>query len=166
MRYIIAIITGVAVVLAGCQPSRDDVLADAAQRQAEVLRQAEAKQTLQAFGGTLVGKDEGEWGGEVAFREPDGNTYTVIADNSHGIFAMPYGVVALTGLAHLGINRGAIHTLSRSADSRVEAKLLVKLPGAPCDVIREGNQITMRSEERSVGKECVSTSRSRWSPYN
>src|SRR3546814_9761494 len=57
---------------------------------------------------------------------------------------MPYGVVALTGLAHLGINRGAIHTLSRSADSRVEAKLLVKLPGAPCDVIREGNQITMR----------------------
>src|SRR3546814_17203931 len=69
MRYIIAIITGVAVVLAGCQPSRDDVLADAAQRQAEVLRQAEAKQTLQAFGGTLVGKDEGEWGGEVAFRE-------------------------------------------------------------------------------------------------
>src|SRR3546814_6529855 len=33
MRYIIAIITGVAVVLAGCQPSRDNVLADAAQRQ-------------------------------------------------------------------------------------------------------------------------------------
>src|SRR3546814_2055687 len=25
---------------------------------------------------------------------------------------------------------------------------------------------TMRSEERRVGKECVSTCRSRWSPYN
>src|SRR3546814_1141739 len=75
MRYIIPIITGVAIVLAGCQPSRDYVLADAAQRQAEVLRQAEAKQTLQAFGCTLVGKDEGERGGEVAFREPTGNTY-------------------------------------------------------------------------------------------
>src|SRR3546814_4876269 len=122
MRYIIPIITGVAIVLAGCQPSRDYVLADAAQRQAEVLRQAEAKQTLQAFGGTLVGKDEGEWGGEVAFREPDGNTYTVIADNSHGIFEMPYGVVALTGLAHLGINRGAITPLNRSADSRRSAE--------------------------------------------
>src|SRR3546814_18199745 len=27
-------------------------------------------------------------------------------------------------------------------------------------------QRTQRSEERRVGKECVSTSRSRWSPYN
>src|SRR3546814_6890094 len=45
MRYIIAIITGVAVVLAGCQPSRDDVLADAAQRQAEVLRQRSEEHT-------------------------------------------------------------------------------------------------------------------------
>src|SRR3546814_20804868 len=26
--------------------------------------------------------------------------------------------------------------------------------------------ITLRSEERRVGKECVSTGRSRWSPYN
>src|SRR3546814_18096715 len=26
--------------------------------------------------------------------------------------------------------------------------------------------LTNRSEERRVGKECVSTSRSRWSPYN
>src|SRR3546814_2551779 len=30
------------------------------------------------------------------------------------------------------------------------------------DVIREG----VRSEERRVGKECVSTCRSRWSPYD
>src|SRR3546814_12344312 len=30
------------------------------------------------------------------------------------------------------------------------------LPGCPCD----------RSEERRVGKECVSTFRSRWSPYH
>src|SRR3546814_16651152 len=27
-------------------------------------------------------------------------------------------------------------------------------------------EITMRSEERRVGKECVSTCRSRWSPYH
>src|SRR3546814_19441007 len=31
------------------------------------------------------------------------------------------------------------------------------------DIIRTG---TNRSEERRVGKECVSTCRSRWSPYN
>src|SRR3546814_11419884 len=86
MRYIIPIITGVAIVLAGCQPSRDYVLADAAQRQAEVLRQAEAKQTLQAFGGTLVGQDEGEWGGEGACREQEANTYTAIAHTHNALF--------------------------------------------------------------------------------
>src|SRR3546814_6062242 len=34
------------------------------------------------------------------------------------------------------------------------------LPSAPC--LSEGE----RSEERRVGKECVSTCRSRWSPYH
>src|SRR3546814_13209887 len=31
---------------------------------------------------------------------------------------------------------------------------------------KEGCNYTMRSEERRVGKECVSTCRSRWSPYH
>src|SRR3546814_5047887 len=36
-------------------------------------------------------------------------------------------------------------------------------------VVKGGNQVLMghaRSEERRVGKECVSTCRSRWSPYH
>src|SRR3546814_14804881 len=33
---------------------------------------------------------------------------------------------------------------------------------ALCDVVKE----LIRSEERRVGKECVSTCRSRWSPYH
>src|SRR3546814_20550348 len=32
--------------------------------------------------------------------------------------------------------------------------------------IASGEYIASRSEERRVGKECVSTGRSRWSPYN
>ena len=31
---------------------------------------------------------------------------------------------------------------------------------------KEKEQLTKRSEERRVGKECVSTCRSRWSPYH
>src|SRR3546814_1783165 len=31
---------------------------------------------------------------------------------------------------------------------------------------KRGNSLFMRSEERRVGKECVSTCRSRWSPYH
>lgn len=132
------------MILAGCQPSPDALLADAEKAQAELLRKVEPKQSLSAFGGTLIGKDEGEWGGEVAFREPDGTTYTVVADNSHGIFEMPYGVIALTGLAHLGSNRGAVHLLSRAPEARVFARPLMQLPGSPCDVVRKGDRIDMR----------------------
>src|SRR3546814_9834919 len=31
---------------------------------------------------------------------------------------------------------------------------------------RDGDELVMRSEERRVGKECVSTCRSGWSPYH
>src|SRR3546814_1138157 len=34
------------------------------------------------------------------------------------------------------------------------------------DVRQPGQDFVLRSEERRVGKECVSTCRSRWSPYN
>src|SRR3546814_14987170 len=33
-------------------------------------------------------------------------------------------------------------------------------------VLKSGVHATLRSEERRVGKECVSTCRSRWSPYH
>src|SRR3546814_20772076 len=39
------------------------------------------------------------------------------------------------------------------------------LHGAPCFGVRQF-QKKLRSEERRVGKECVSTCRSRWSPYH
>src|SRR3546814_14537428 len=37
-------------------------------------------------------------------------------------------------------------------------------PGAGGDT--QGGEVDYRSEERRVGKECVSTCRSRWSPYH
>src|SRR3546814_4292682 len=37
-------------------------------------------------------------------------------------------------------------------------------PGLHCP--QQGDAIVGRSEERRVGKECVSTCRSRWSPYH
>src|SRR3546814_15575898 len=38
-------------------------------------------------------------------------------------------------------------------------------PFFPCDAFKQ-SLATCRSEERRVGKECVSTGRSRWSPYH
>src|SRR3546814_9200226 len=39
-------------------------------------------------------------------------------------------------------------------------------PNPACAPDREGRFTSFRSEERRVGKECVSTCRSRWSPYH
>ena len=58
----------------------------------------------------------------------------------------------------------AILKLTNKASSPVIEK--VKLNGyncSPCDYYRPKKP---RSEERRVGKECVSTCRSRWSPYH
>src|SRR3546814_12431697 len=46
---------------------------------------------------------------------------------------------------------------------------VVHAPAAGAEIVRRFGRDTldaMRSEERRVGKECVSTGRSRWSPYH
>src|SRR3546814_12644375 len=79
------------------------------------------------------------------------------------------GLQILANLDH----RGAV-----SADPLIGdgAGCLIQIPDALLRHWAEGNSITlpapgayavaMRSEERRVGKECVSTCRSRWSPYH
>ena len=114
------------------------------QSETEIARKGDSTQRVYAFGGTIVGSNVGEFGGEIKFQEPDGASYDIISDNSAGVFAMPYGVVAFTGLAHLGSSRGAVHLITKAADSPVSATLLMQLPGAPCDVAKDGDSISMR----------------------
>src|SRR3546814_18542225 len=54
-----------------------------------------------------------------------------------------------------------VGTLVRAAPSFMEARPLVRLG----DVSYSVYILHFRSEERRVGKECVSTCRSRWSPF-
>src|SRR3546814_2056202 len=52
----------------------------------------------------------------------------------------------------------------------ISASVMAWLPSESCiEIWPEGDQLAakeLRSEERRVGKECVSTCRSRWSPYH
>ena len=155
MRMLIAICT---LALAACgsskshdsadktsvSPGTTDQRAAPEKSETEIARQGDSTQRVYAFGGTIVGSNIGEFGGEIKFLEPDGASYEVISDNSAGVFAMPYGVVALTGLAHLGSSRGAVYLITKAADSPVSATLLMQLPGAPCDVARDADNISMR----------------------
>src|SRR3546814_7981135 len=61
----------------------------------------------------------------------------------------------------------AVHTYGTPLDPRIQrqAKVIdeIRASGIPIYPLEEGD---LRSEERRVGKECVSTCRSRWSPYH
>src|SRR3546814_8901444 len=46
------------------------------------------------------------------------------------------------------------------------ASFFILAPTPPITIWQLGDIGAMRSEERRVGKECVSTCRSRWSPYH
>src|SRR3546814_11838205 len=58
--------------------------------------------------------------------------------------------------------------------ARLEAELLAEALIAPTGNVKDATlksraqkyRLGLRSEERRVGKECVSTCRSRWSPYH
>src|SRR3546814_3938685 len=66
-------------------------------------------------------------------------------------------------------NRGEIRKALRPFfPDDTHAQLVTRLTGN-ADIEEEGRAseiVVGRSEERRVGKECVSTCRSRWSPYN
>src|SRR3546814_15274811 len=57
---------------------------------------------------------------------------------------------------------------SEKAETLAEKKAAASVPGAPpggaADIAAKAATASKRSEERRVGKECVSTCRSRWSP--
>src|SRR3546814_17205169 len=97
-----------------------------------------------------------DWSSDVCSSDLAAGTMT--ASGSHAVVAtflaqhntMPHGGV------HAGHDaRSPVSTVSSTgAQQQVVTSHLLKLRG------------TCRSEERRVGKECVSTCRSRWSPYH
>lgn len=97
-------------------------------------------------GGILMGGDRGEWGGELMFRDGGGADHRLLEENVKGIFKNATGAFVITGLAHLGINEGAIYDLEPT-DSRgvPQPRLIHKLIGSPQRILRvPGNVIEIR----------------------
>src|SRR3546814_19760341 len=67
-----------------------------------------------------------------------------------------------------GITRPATDWAVETRQGIFSAPVLINAAGAWADVVEAlaGVAPVGRSEERRVGKECVSTCRSRWSPYH
>ena len=81
--------------------------------------------------GCLVGSDRGEWGGEISFIDSS-DKQTIIAEaNTQSIYKTKTGIIAVTGLAHLGTDSGFLFRLSRNANRQWTALKWRALPGAP-----------------------------------
>src|SRR3546814_16833339 len=89
----------------------------------------------------------------------------------HRLRSAPFSTVLMQKLYNLqmAILGGVIHCVKCALGTTISCVVQpldhVKMPVLSCVVHRPaGATFVTRSEERSVGKECVSTCRSRWSP--
>lgn len=82
--------------------------------------------------GWLVGFNAGEFGGTLWWFSPDGHShYEVSQDQVAAFLHAPTGLVALQGLAHLGLAYGSVRRLTRTAQGRWKSTLLTPLGDAP-----------------------------------
>jgi len=95
--------------------------------------------SAEAFGGRLIGTDHGEWGGKLEFEDPAGGRQTILEENIRAIIKNQDGVFVFTGLAHMGLNRGAVYVVNADANSAPRPALFAKLPGAPVRVHQEAD---------------------------
>jgi hypothetical protein len=58
--------------------------------------------------GTLIGTNQGEWGGALVFRGNTPPEYTILNENICGIINFNNEIYVLAGLSHLGISEGKI----------------------------------------------------------
>lgn len=92
---------------------------------------AEKLAGIEVEDGYLVGIDNGEWGGKTAFVDRDANSHVLTQENTQTIYKTVDGIFAVTGVAHMGTNRGFIFKIQKGADQQWRAEKWRALPGAP-----------------------------------
>ncbi|GAB6197501.1 hypothetical protein PAGU2595_028360 [Lysobacter xanthus] len=89
---------------------------------------------IDAFGGRLLGTNQGEWVGRLYFQDPAGSLHVLLKENVHGIARNSAGTFVFTGLAHLGINEGYVYRVVPSSGDIPAVALVGRLPGEPSQV--------------------------------
>src|SRR3546814_14500616 len=101
-----------------------------------------------------------DWSSDVCssdlYRDADVHFFLIEALNNLGLFTQAEALLNDGVELYLSLNAG---NLEYPFDDPVINQAIVRNWG-----IRR--RVNLRSEERRVGKECVSTCRSRWSPYH
>src|SRR3546814_2209211 len=107
----------------------------------------------------------GDWSSDVCPSDlAAGGVGLIFEEWAKAFGGIAIGAVGSAEKAELARAHGYDHVINYKTDNFVErVKEITKGEGVP--VVYDGVGKDTRSEERRVGKECVSTCRSRWSPY-
>lgn len=84
---------------------------------------------LKVAGGELVAEDNGEWGGSIHFVKSGVHPRKIFSENAQAIYRVGEDVFALTGLAHMGSNDGAIVKMRMGENDRWSIANWRVLPG-------------------------------------
>src|SRR3546814_19412050 len=123
---------------------------------------------LAAIGGFSVARYTAEPSPEAQKTENAEEGTAAHADN----LAMTEEAIGKAGIAVEAVRAGGLGSeilaqATVTAAPAGEAIVTARAGGAVTQVFKRlGDPVKARSEERRVGKECVSTCRSRWSPYH
>jgi len=91
--------------------------------------------------GWLVGFNQGEFGAALYWFSNDGQQkYKISDDQVVDFMRTPRGIIAIEGLAHLGISGGSLIEIARSPDTKLwRSTTIQKLPEAPEAFVRLSN---------------------------
>lgn len=80
--------------------------------------------------GLVLGNDEGEWGGEIAWRSPDGRITIIDSTSVQEFHHMPWGLLAVNSYRHMGMFSGRLLTITPVPQGLPRVTLFQTLPGA------------------------------------
>ncbi|WOI52145.1 HEAT repeat domain-containing protein [Parvularcula sp. LCG005] len=92
---------------------------------------------LEYADGTIVGTDDGEFGGELRFEPADGSESTILVrEQTKRLVAIGDRVLGIHGIAHLGYHDGSISLLARNSDGAWQVERHISLLANPGAVLR------------------------------
>ena len=100
--------------------------------------------TLKVNGGTLIGVDNGEWGGELLFQPDDtaAEPTQIVYGNINFIFRFNGKIYFTDGLAHLGLEWGMLYELlPRKRTGKFKIRKVLNLHSAPLAYTSYNNQL-------------------------